>query len=63
MILTAKWRNGEKLLAHPPVDDILVIYKILVSTIDRSLQEDVVKDLQSIQKDMKMCYIGLIGKQ
>lgn len=53
-----KWR---KTTSTSPSGRHLGHYKVLVSTIDRSLQEDVVKDLQSIQRDIKICYIGLIN--
>ena len=53
-----KWRETT---STSPSGRHLGHYKVLVSTIDRSLQEDVAKDLQSIQKDIKMCYIGLIN--
>ena len=53
-----KWRETT---STSPSGRHLGHYKVLVSTIDRSLQENVVKNLQSIQKDIKMCYIGLIN--
>ena len=36
-------------------------YKAIVSTIDRSLEEDEIVDLKMIQNDIKKCYLGLIN--
>ena len=57
----SKMRKWKETTSTSPSGRHLGHYKVLVSTIDRSLKEDDVKDLKQIQQEIKMCYIGLIN--
>ena len=53
-----KWREST---STSPSGRHLGHYKVLLSTPDRTLKDDEIKDIKSIQSDIKKCYLGLIN--